>query len=82
MFDAASNKRRTWFLFFPSLNWAMSSTALLVIINLVGRCGERDGEEQGKNKVMTVKNTEARLENLSRNRTGEGSQVHRHEKGQ
>lgn len=49
-FGSASNKRRTWFLlffFFPFLNWAMSSTVLLVIINLVGRYrGERRGARE------------------------------------
>lgn len=60
-FDSASNKRRTRFLlslFFPLpfLKWAMSSSVLLVITNLVGRY--REGERwrvKGKKKNEVVK---------------------------
>ena len=52
LFDSASNKREHGFSSFSVLNWAMSSTVLLVITNLVGRQKEREGEEQERKEVM------------------------------
>ncbi len=40
--------------FFPSLNWAMSSTVLLVIINLVGRYGGEE-KERSKGEMKSLK---------------------------
>lgn len=87
-FDSVSNKRRTWFLlllfFFPSLNWAMSSTVLLVITNLVGRYreGEKEREEWSHESWLTKQRQDWGKICLSRNKKEKkGRIVRRKEKG-
>lgn len=55
------------FFFFPFLNWAMSSTVLLVIINLLGRYrgGEMERSKRGIKSRKLVNGVEALLRERS-----------------